>query len=378
MQNRTKKPPFGPLLLAWVLLLAMPKCLAQNGPSEADAAPASAEENTLLARLDSIHAQQGAFALASAELQQELGQHYFERKLYPQAAERFRQGMHIQRINLGLYSGRQLPLAGRLADTLVADNKLEAAYKVQRYRHWLGQRHYRELPAERNIDYLQLLQQLADWQLAGFLKSQYQLDAQILTADEHYSELLQHPEIHELPAEELNQAIQGLLVAKFYAMAIEEERLHKASLQQNYFGAPMDAEQRIARLRLDIFRQGREYIARAMSKQEQKSPPWWRNQLALADWHLLFKKIETARKLYLNLREYAGDALAQELLKAQVIPALPERSEQAFQLPSKQQITLLYNLNRLGKTRNIRRAPGAEGSKLFHRARIRLQNERHR
>lgn len=97
------------------------------------------DELSFLGAISSIESDQGAYAAELPEQMLSLGLSLQRQQRHPEAVKVFKRGVHLARVNHGLYSAEQIPLLRGQVDSLIAmgeynqaDERQHYLYKVQR------------------------------------------------------------------------------------------------------------------------------------------------------------------------------------------------------------------------------------------------------
>ena len=138
--NSTSQSAFLSAILLWVSMAGNSPVWAQENNATATAPPVSTREDELAFRqaIATIESSQGAYATGLSEQLLSLGLVLQAQGRHDEAVGLFKRGVHLARINDGLYSSEQIPLLqGQIASHIVlggyteADERQHYLYRVQ-------------------------------------------------------------------------------------------------------------------------------------------------------------------------------------------------------------------------------------------------------
>lgn len=183
-----------------------------------DAPALSADDAITLQRyqdsISEIESRGGAFAAGIDEQLLGLGQFLQRRGRHQEAVEIFKRGVHIARINGGLYSNAQIPLLRAEIRSLRALQDYDAVDDRQRYLYRVERRSIGEGGAFANA-----LMRQGDWQRDAFLLEIDDPDAApqrlIIMWDVYRLALNRLIEMHGSQAPELVPALEGMLTSQY-------------------------------------------------------------------------------------------------------------------------------------------------------------------
>lgn len=396
MVQRTKTRPFRPryictqafLILAALLCanISLSQNLEQTGThtepgqdpdqaSEKDSPPikpetqqrnpaqehfSTAAEKAILNRLEQLEGEHNSYELSLSEVLEELADHYFKQKHYELAASSYRRAMHIQRINLGLYNGKQLKLSQRLLNSLVADNKWNAALKLQQYRHWLGQRHFQSEDREQ----LHHLQDIADWHIGAYIHTGQANNEHLYEAKKLYTQLLRlYDSGSPMDKASLVDGLKGIVATNYYiALAKQEQSRNRISFTADSNNVMQREKDELELMRISTYQHGKAAIQKMVEiyqgdDNDDQEDALILSQLALADWHLLFSKSHSARSLYKEAFNKASLPARKRLALFEQpvqIPVLPQRLNDFPKPEIRSYAVVQYDVHTNGSTRNIK------------------------
>ena len=174
----------------------------------------SVEIQTFRDTLAGIESDQGAYAQALTEYLISLGQALQQQGRHTEAADVFKRGVHLARVNHGLYSAEQIPfIQGEISSNLAVGDLVEADQR-QQYLRAIQQRSL--VSGER---YVQAMMQQANWQYNAYRQG-------IGAEEHHYRRLLSMLDLYRLvikdiveregpSSPDLLQPLQAMLKAQY-------------------------------------------------------------------------------------------------------------------------------------------------------------------
>lgn len=258
----------------------------------------------LESRIKQLEADMGPYAADIAELAGELGLMRMKDGASADAREAFRRAMHIERINGGLYSPRQLPFLDLVIESSVAARDWEQVDRDFQYFEWLTHRIY----GERDVALNDALERIIHWHLAAI-----HLDAEA-TKGYHLLRLLEVGERKLELAEKLHVSGHPALLEQLYELALHHYYVAVAVQRGGpagefliselgdpivYRRSPMQAQEEIV---IESYRKGRRLLDRVFDA--ARDTPGLPREAAgvgltyLADWELLFNHQRRAEKIY--------------------------------------------------------------------------------
>jgi tetratricopeptide (TPR) repeat protein len=232
----------------------------------------------------------------------------------------FKRGIHINRINDGLYTTTQVPLLERQIASHMAMGQWQEVNNRYRYLHWLYTQNYgkddpRILPA---------LNQMSKWHLQAYAmqfgKDRDSIASHLISAhtmiEKSISLLERSPDNNERLIEELN----GLTLTNYLFATYQRSSVEKMNMNM-----PMDPESRHSAMMIDqyinrSFRAGKDAINRVIDiySNMNDAPPWSvpKAKVKMADWLFMFNKRNAAFALYQEAyNDLTNEASAQQELK---------------------------------------------------------------
>ena len=253
--------------------------------------------------LAGIESDQGAYAPALPELLISLGQALQQQGRYKEAADVFKRGVHLARINNGLHSAEQIPfIQGEINSSLAAGDLIEADQR-QEYLLTVQQRSL----ASGEV-YVQAMMQQASWQYSAYKRG-------IGENERHFSRLLRMLDLYRLV---INDILEREGDSSPKLLQPLREMLRAQYLMSTYRdGSGMNADSNAASdrfrfnsYRMQNFKRGNSVIL-AIYKLQQKlfgehALPATETIVMLGDWMLWHDKRDSAIKAYQDaLRELA-------------------------------------------------------------------------
>ncbi|WP_299973466.1 hypothetical protein [uncultured Pseudoteredinibacter sp.] len=305
-------------------------------------------------KLQELH---GNFASASSEVLADMAAIYQSARQYDEASKLLRQAMQAQRVNHGLYSELQEPIAKQLVTNLVAAGQWRKAREQQEFRHWLANRSL--LGDKKRL--LKTLMTLGQWQLHAYVYNGRRDVAHLNAANSLYLQYIelygQSPEL-DRQHEDLSKVLQGFIASNYFKLTIIEQ-----GQQSNGFSVttlrhdPLSQQQasnELQQQKNNIFVNGKKALE-SMSAIETDSTDRQRLSILNGDWHLMFGKYSTAKKYYREALAFSEEDQRPALFATpEVIPILPEWEESFLELEPRIHIKASYDIGRDGKARNLK------------------------
>ncbi len=282
-----------------------------------------------------LESRMGPYAPGLSEQLLGLGMVYQQQGLHLQAAEIFKRGVHIARINDGLNSPSQIPLLQRMIQSLVAAGDYEAADERQYYLFRVQAEVYGRQSPQMSLAMLER----AEWERQAYnLSLGDTAFMRLLTMWELYSAALRNIAREEGKlSTSLLQPLEGLLQTQYLISTYSPEA--QGGFQT---GAAADGnfaeENRFTMIRISNYKQGQS-VLEAMREvyvynEEENSPLPAETQVQLGDWHLWHQKRDAALEAYSLAWEQLGALEKGERLQRQyfgapkLLPDLPGASSE--------------------------------------------------
>jgi hypothetical protein len=241
----------------------------------------------------------GPYAPGLSEQLLGLGMAYRKQGLYAQAAEVFKRGVHVARINEGLYSESQIPLLQGLIESLVAAGDYEAADERQYYLYRVQAEVYGRQSREMSLAMLER----AEWERQAYYLSLGDTSfMRLLRMWELYSGALRNVARNEgTLSPQLLQPLEGLLETQYMISTYTPE----AQTGVNTGNAPDSnyaEESRFSMIRVSNYKQGQAVLTAMRDvygyNEEARSPKPAEALVQMGDWHLWHQKRDSAMEAY--------------------------------------------------------------------------------
>lgn len=317
------------------------------------------------ARVQQLQAADGPMAATLAPALAELGEAQLDAGNTAAGIAALKRGIHLRRINEGLYTPSQIPLVERLIATYVALGDYVAADQQEAYLYRL-----RSWGAVGGAAVLESTLRYADWVRAAYLGD---LDAtrypRLMRLNDLYEE-----SVDRLSAEygdydpELLPYLRGLVDVAYLVSVYPGERETGFSAQISQPNDPELAsatQLRFWRLRDHNFRYGRQALEHReeILQRDPDSTPAQRAaaHLALADWYQWHSRYATAIRLYEETWAMMEDAPGGELWRRdhlgepRELPAHGVFSPGPLPIavPNSEQVSVRFHVSRHGEARDI-------------------------
>lgn len=315
--------------------------------------------------LAEANANAGAFDENVADIYSGLGSAFLRERDFDKARDAFHRGMHIERVNKGLYDLAQLPYLQRLGDVARAQYDWRAAADFQQQSFAIEQRNY----AKGDSMLSAALVALVDVHLAaysnirGFEDSYRHLEKAYAIGVSQFIEHLPDP------AEKLDDYVA--LRQRSVLMNYEMARLNVSSSERqptyvNRSGRAVESEYKNL---ANHYLNGRQDLISMIEVLEAHSDDPFRVAKAytdLADWYLLFNKTNSAMKQYRLAFQVGANHVASEAQIAAMFanPVILPRYGLASATNSKKKThRLLYSItiSKYGKAQAITLMQDSEG-----------------
>ncbi len=254
-----------------------------------------------------LESRYGPYAPGLSEQLLGLGSVYARQGLHDEAAAIFKRGVHVARINDGLYSSAQIPLLQGLIRSLTAMGEYEAADERQFYLYRVQSRVYGQQSEQMSLAMLER----ANWEREAYYLSLGDASfIRLLTMWELYSSVLRNIARTEgnLSAG-LLKPLEGLLQTQYMISTYapqDQMGLHYGAAADENFAE----ENRFSMIRVSNYKQGQAVIT-AMREvygynEQEQSPRPAEALVRLGDWHLWHQKRDSAIEVYKRAWEELG------------------------------------------------------------------------
>jgi hypothetical protein len=254
-----------------------------------------------------LESREGPYAPGLAEQLLGLGVALQEQGLHGEAVKVFKRGVHLSRINTGLYSSDQIPLLQRQISSHIANREYEAADERQYYLYRVQRKLYQ--PGAPQLSSAML--QRAEWQRQAYFLSIGEVSfTRLLSMWDLYSRALSNIAQNEGSySNSLLQPLTGLLETQYLISSYTGEASGGFEMNGGDQGGSAN-EGRFTMVRLSNYKQGQAVI-NAMHEvytfnEPESSPLPAETTLLMGDWHLWHRKGESAIGSY----QQAWDQLA--------------------------------------------------------------------
>jgi hypothetical protein len=353
----------GPVLTAPDLLessgdLGSPELNYQDSEQPVLVSPDTASFQFYITDLES---RQGPYAPGLSEQLLGLGAAYQKQGLHSEAAIVFKRGVHIARINNGLYSELQIPLLQRLIQSLVAIGDYDSADERQYYLYRVQAAVYGRQSAEMSMAMLER----AEWEREAYYLSLGDTSfMRLLRMWELYSSVLRNVARNQgNHSPELLRPLEGLLETQYMISTYSPE-----TPSGIYSGNGPDSnyaeESRFSMIRVSNYKQGQAVLTAmrdvyGYNEGGESSKPA-ETLVKIGDWHLWHQKRDSALDVYRQAWEELGALENGESLRQQyfgmptLLPDLPQmRSEPAPPEVITGYVNVSFSVNQTGRIKNL-------------------------
>jgi hypothetical protein len=330
----------------------------------------------------------GAYSAELSETLVDLGRASQSVHKHAEAIDYFRRGLHLMRINEGLYSDRQLPALAAMIDSQLVLGRLAQVDENRNYRYRTQQRVYEPGGA----DLLQATLEYSEWQREAYLDG---------LGGDTYKRLLDIHTMHSRNIEHLEQINENDLAV----IPILYQRMRAEYLLAGYTGEPVPllqvsvkvagagvanvpntnlALEAFKQLKKNNFRNGLKTLERIVALLEMADQPdvqeLVRAKVALGDWYMWWNKKSRALQNYeaaYALRASDGESITKSPLLFREPVELPV--ERIFQpgpitpdTAGRARAVVRFDVSRVGQAREINiielEPAGSMGARvtLFH------------
>lgn len=373
MNNRTSK---------WITLAVT----ALIGSSPLAASGAELQEESYRKSIEKLESSQGAYAAALPEQLLSLGLNLQQAGRHDEAVELFRRGVHLARINNGLYSAEQIPLIEREIASHIAMGQYSEADDRQLYLYRVQMRNL-----ESGMGRADAFMQQARWQYNAYM---------LAVNGNDYNRLmniwdLNRMALNDIVAREgetsvtLLRPLEGMLLSQYLIAGYQfDSNSSNTSAGEGY--AAQHSANRFNAYRAKSYTKGRAVI-QAMydiqkANQGENSPETVEALTMMGDWSLWNGERETGMQFYHQAiaELVAGGAAEQDIDKTFGKPVALPNYEGVGNLPPEvetgdQLLELTFTVNAEGKVRDLERVDENElSSGLVNRIMRKLRKTRFR
>ena len=338
--------------------LGSPSLDFQNSEEPVLVAPDAASYQFYITELESRY---GPYAPGLSEQLLGLGSVYQKQGLHEEAAAMFKRGVHVARINDGLYSASQIPLLQGLIQSLVSTGEYDAADERQYYLYRVQREVYGRQSEQMSLAMLER----AEWEREAYDLSLGETSfIRLLRMWELYSNVLRNVARSEGNLSEgLLTPLEGLLQTQYLISTYTPDAqmgLQTGPTASNDFAQ----ENRFSMIRVSNYKQGQAVLT-AMREvygynESEQSPLPTEALIRLGDWHLWHQKRDSALEAYRRAWHELGalddgERLQQRYFgKPTLLPDLPGASAEptppAF---THGHVVVSYAVNDRGRVRDL-------------------------
>jgi hypothetical protein len=272
----------------------------------------------------------GPYAEGLSEQLLGLGVAYQNQDLHDSAIDVFKRGVHLARVNSGLYGPDQIPLLQAMIGSLVAKGDFTKATERQTYLF----RVQRKVYGPHSQEMTDAMLQRAAWEQHAFHQTQGELSfIHLLTMGELYGGVLRNISLADgSRSTRLINPLMGLLETQYLI-----SRYGETAAVSSAAGSAADTryveENRFAMMRASNYKKGQAVIAALRDvydyNEGEQSPLSAKTWVMLGDWHLYHQKRDSALRAYQKawdefaVLENSGDYQAQYLGQSARLPDFP-------------------------------------------------------
>jgi hypothetical protein len=272
----------------------------------------------------------GPYAAGLSEQLMGLGIAYQEQDLHDAAIDVFKRGIHLARVNSGLYGPDQIPLLQAMIGSLVAKGDFGKATEKQTYLFRVQNKVY----GPNSQEMTDAMLQRAAWEQRAFHLTRGELSfIHLLTMGELYGGVLHNISLTEgTRSTKLIKPLMGLLETQ-YLISRYGETSAVSSVAGNSADTRYVEENRFAMMRASNYKRGQAVIAALRDvydyNEDEESPLPAKTWVMLGDWHLYHRKRDSALNAYQKgwdefaILENASEYQAQYLGKSERLPDFP-------------------------------------------------------
>lgn len=308
-----------------------------------------------------LESRYGPYAPGLSEQLLGLGNVYLRQGLNEEAAAIFKRGVHVARVNDGLYSADQIPLLQGLIRSLTAVGEYEAADERQFYLYRVQSKVYGRQSEQMSLAMLER----ADWEREAYYLSLGDASfIRLLTMWELYSNVLRNiARTQGNLSEELLRPLRGLLQTQYMISTYT----HDTQMGMHIGASPDEnfaEENRFSMIRVSNYKQGQAVITAlrevyGYNEGEQSARPA-EALVRLGDWHLWHQKRDSAIEAYRRAWEELGalengeEEQQKYFGKPVLLPDLPgARTQLTPPEVVRGYIDVSYDISSRGRVRNL-------------------------
>ncbi len=275
----------------------------------------------------------GPYAEGLSEQLLGLGVVYQDQELHDAAIEVFKRGVHLARINSGLYGQDQIPLLQAMIGSLIAKGDFTTANEREIYLYRVQRKVYGPNSQLMTTAMLQRAEreQRAFHQTAGELSF-----LRLLTMGELYGGVLHNISLAEAEGSRSTRLIKplmGLLETQYLIARYGATSRGGSSMAGSVADTHYAAENRFAMMRSSNYKKGQAVIAALRDvydyNEDEQSPLSAKTWVMLGDWHLYHQKRDSALTAYQKawdefaVLENSSQYQAQFLGQSELLPDIP-------------------------------------------------------
>ncbi len=280
--------------------------------------------------IDILESSEGVYGATLSQELLNLGNLYQQYNQHELAIKTFKRALHLTRVNEGLYSTAQTPIAEKLINSYYASKQWGKVESQLSYIYWLARQNF----GNNSIKLLDVTLQIAHWNIKSFalrLKEEpvldlvsgyYTLEKAIELIKTHYGE--KDPRLIA-PLRDL-QLVNYLIAVS----PVSIDSTLKKSSQRNMAIEDTNITSKIGTLKSKSYVKGEELIEFELSVQKAMNDQpinVGNTMLKLADWYLLFGKRNRANRNYQAAFEYVDSQISDDEIVTQMFSkpvALPD------------------------------------------------------
>ncbi len=302
--------------------------------------------------IDTLETEMGPFNPALSQALNQLGETLQKQGQHSEAIRIFRRAIHVDRVNQGLDTLKQIPAIKRIISSYLALNNFSKSDDAYEYLYFIENQNNQRDEAEL-LDSQKLY---ARWQRTAYLLERH---------DNQHRRLLRLYELHakNVQALESKDLTNDVLVAHYYQQldtlylldqhpGIEPLPLSLNAEEERRMALESREKTRLRQLNRNPYSQGLKILNKIAAIVENKEPAQ-KQRLALAngDWHTWFGRSYKAKS------EYEKMALASEISSSepQALPLSPQAWPEQFNKPDTRQgrVSLALNINKQGEVKHM-------------------------
>jgi hypothetical protein len=308
--------------------MGVPELIFQQQEEPELVAPDAASYQFYITDLESRH---GPYAQGLSEQLLGLGTAYQTQGLHTEAINIFKRGIHIARVNSGLYSAEQIPLLQRMISSLVATGDYDTADERQYYLYRVQAKVYGRESQQMSLAMLER----AEWERQAYYMALGNTSfLRLLTMWELYGAVLRNI-AREEGSHSLNllKPLMGLLQTQYMISSYSGEPSQAAYAAGSAADTHFVEENRFSMVRVSNYKQGQAVIKALREvysyNEAEDSPLPAETLVLLGDWHQWHQKRESALAVYqaawdeLAALENGEQLLASYFAEPSMLPDIP-------------------------------------------------------